>query len=50
MLDLVTSDGAADDGSSVDAPAADLGDAGELLDPDARAAYRRRREDLRDEL
>jgi tetratricopeptide (TPR) repeat protein len=50
VLDLVTSDGAADEGSGGEAAAADLGDAGELLDPDARAAYRRRLEDLRDEL
>ena len=28
----------------------DLGDAGEVLDPQARAAYKRRLEDLRDEL
>lgn len=50
VLDLVTSGGTPDEATGADAPATDLGDAGELLDAEARAAYRRRVEDLREEL
>jgi len=44
VLDLVAGGGPADD------QAVDTGDAGELLDDEARAEYRRRLEDLRDTL
>ncbi|MBY0277326.1 hypothetical protein K2Z84_18500, partial [Candidatus Binatia bacterium] len=50
VLDLLPSDPATEGASAVDLPAGDLGDAGELLDAEARAAYRRRLGDLRDEL
>jgi hypothetical protein len=53
VLDLVGTHEAlpgADAGSTQGLVVGDLGDAGEILDPAARAAYKRRLEDLRDEL
>jgi hypothetical protein len=46
VLELVAAGGAAADASEV----ADGGDAGELLDDEARASYRQRLDDLRDQL
>jgi len=50
VLDLVTTGDGTDEATGADAQVADLGDAGELLDAEARAAYRRRVEELREEL
>jgi hypothetical protein len=49
VLDLVAAEGAGG-GDGAESAATDLGDAGELLDEEARASYRRRLDDLRDEL
>ena len=46
MLDLAGGREAAGEGP----PSIDAGDAGELLDPEARDSYRRRLEDLREAL